>query len=403
MIAVLAVIESSMHVLMISLDTSLATSPDGDSAQRHLEYAARAGKLTIVTYTSRLPLREGQKGVIRSSPQLTIIPTNSPGRLTYAVDAYRLGSQIRPVDLITTQDPFVTGLVGVWLRRKLRAPLLVQNHSHYFGNPAWLNERPVRYRLFRLLGRWVLRRADMYRTVNQREREAYLAMGGAPERVAVLPVMTASEAFSAPVAARRRLALRERLGLRDDHQVILWVGRPIKTKRLPLLLQVFRRVAEQEPGAHLLLVGDMAQSPDDLPGLARRLGVAEKVVMAGPVARDELPVYYGLADVFAITSAYEGMPRVLGEAAAAGRAVVGMDGAAGVAEFIESGVNGCLCPDGDVECMASQILQLLRDQAFAARLGAAARDKALEHYNAARNAEAVVALWEKAVQMGMRR
>jgi glycosyltransferase involved in cell wall biosynthesis len=391
-----------MHVLMISLDTTLATRPDGDSTKRHLEYAALAGKLTIVTYTPRLPLREGQDGVIRSSPQLTIIPTNCRSRLIYALDAYRLGSRIGEIDLITTQDPFVTGMVGIWLRRKLGAPLLVQNHSHYFDNPAWLNERPLRYRLFSLLGRWVLRRADMYRTVNQREREAYLAMGGAPERVAVLPVMTASEAFAAPVATRQRLRLRARLGLRNDHKVVLWVGRPIKTKRVPLLLQVFKRVVEQEPAARLLLVGDMSQSPDDLPALTRQLGVADKVIMAGQVARDELPIYYALSDVFAMTSAYEGMPRVLGEAAAAGRAIVGMDGAAGVAEFIEGGVNGCLCPDGDVECMASRILELLHDPQLAMRLGEAARRKALEHYNAAHNAEAVVALWEQAVKMGMK-
>ena len=118
-----------MRVLMISLDKSLATNPEGDATQRHLEYAERAGKLTIITYSSRLPLREGQDGVVRSSPHLTIIPTNSRSRLTYLLDAYRLGSNTGEVDLITTQDPFVTGLVGVWLRRKLRAPLLVQNHS----------------------------------------------------------------------------------------------------------------------------------------------------------------------------------------------------------------------------------------------------------------------------------
>jgi glycosyltransferase involved in cell wall biosynthesis len=79
-----------------------------------------------------------------------------------------------------------------------------------------------------------------------------------------------------------------------------------------------------------------------------------------------------------------------------------MDGAAGVAEFIDSGVNGCLCPDGDIACMASRILEILADQQLADRLGAAAQSKALEHFNAARNADAVVALWEKTVEMGMR-
>ena len=238
----------------------------------------------------------------------------------------------------------------------------------------------------------------MYRTVNQRECEAYLAMGGAPERVAVLPVMTASEKFAAPVSARLLLVLRDRLGLHLFHQVVLWVGRPIRTKRLPLLLQVFKHVADEEEVARLLLVGDMAQSAEDVSALARELGIADKVILAGRVAHDELPAYYHLAQVFAITSAYEGMPRVLGEAAAAGLPIIGMDSAAGVAEFIEDGVNGYLC--GDVGCMASSILKLLRDAELAHRIGTSAREIALTRYNAANNAQAVLALWEQAVQLG---
>ncbi len=388
---------------MISLDRSLATKPEGDAVQRHLEYAARAGKLTIVTYSPRLPLRAGQDGTIHASPHLTIIPTNSRSRLTYALDVYRLAQRVEAVDLITTQDPFITGLVGVWLRRRLRVPLLVQNHSHFFGNKAWLDERPLRYRLFTLLGKFVLRRADMYRTVNQRECEAYLAMGGSPERVAVLPVKTASEQFAQDAPWGQKLAKRKQLRLEPHHKIVLWVGRPVKTKRLPMLFQVFKRVAEQLPDARLMLVGDLSLSDDDLPALAAQLGITEKVIMAGLVAHDELPVYYWLSNVFAITSAYEGMPRVLGEAAAAGRPIVGMDGAAGVAEFIEDGVTGYKCADGDVEGMAARIVELLRDEALAARMGQSAQEQALEQYNAAHNAEAVVALWEKTVQMGMRR
>jgi len=330
-----------------------------------------------------------------------VIPINS--RLTYALDAIRLARQIGAVDLITTQDPFITGLVGLWLRRQRRAPLLVQNHSHFFGNKAWLDERPLRYRLFTLLGKFVLRRADMYRTVNQRECEAYLAMGGSPERVAVLPIKTASEQFAEAVPPDRLEAKRKQLGIEPHHKVVLWVGRPVKTKRVPLLFQVFRRVAEQMPDARLLLVGDLSLSEDDLPALITQLGIADKVIMAGQVAHDELPAYYWLSHVFAITSAYEGMPRVLGEAAVTGRPIVGMDSAAGVAEFIEDSVTGYKCADGDVEGMAARILELLRDEAQAARMGQAARTRALAQYNAAHNAEAVVALWEKTVQMGMRR
>jgi 1,2-diacylglycerol 3-alpha-glucosyltransferase len=218
----------------------------------------------------------------------------------------------------------------------------------------------------------------------------------------VLPVMTASEKFAAPVAANMLQKIRDSLGLQPQHKVIVWVGRPIKTKRVPLMLQVFKQVVEQAPDARLLLVGDMALSPDDIPALSRELGIADKVILVGKVVHSDLPAYYHLAQVFAITSAYEGMPRVLGEAAAAGLPMVGMDSAAGVAEFIQDGANGYVCRDGDVQGMAEQLLKLLLNAELSRRLGVAARDLALTRYNAANNADAVVALWQKTVQLGIR-
>ena len=46
----------------------------------------------------------------------------------------------------------LTGLIGWWLRGRLNAPLLVQNHSFFFGNPAWLRERPVINTLLHQIG-----------------------------------------------------------------------------------------------------------------------------------------------------------------------------------------------------------------------------------------------------------
>lgn len=388
-----------MHVLMISLDTSLVTQGEGDARKRHLEYAERAGRLTIVTYTPA-----GNGGEVRLSRQLTLVPTNSHSRLTFALDAYRLAAQImarQPADLITTQDPFLTGLIGLWLRGRFRVPLLVQNHSHFFENRAWLNERPLRYRFFNLLGKFIVRRADMYRTVNSQEQRTYLSMGGQPDRVAVLPVATASERFAHPPEAAALDALRRKLGIEAHHKVILWVGRPIKIKRVPVLLRVFFQIAAQMPDARLMLIGDMASASENLPVLMDKLHIRDKVVMPGMVRHAELPAYYALAKVYAHTSSYEGMPRVLAEAASAGLPLVGMS-CAGVDEVIHDGENGYLLDDMDIDGMAARILELLNQPDTAHRLGEKAQHMALAQYNAVHNAENVTALWERAVALGMR-
>lgn len=386
-----------MRVLMISLDTALATQPTGDSRRRHLGYAELAGHLTIVVYTPA-----GVGGEFAPSSSLLIYPTNSRHKLTFVVDSIRVASRaarMQPFDLIVTQDPFSTGLIGVWLRRRLRVPLLVQNHSFIFGNDAWLAEKPLRNTLLRALGAFVVRRADMYRTVNRKERENYLAAGGSRRRSIALPLGTASAEFAQPVDEVELAQLRASLGLLPIHRIVLWVGYPVAFKRLAVLFKVFRQVAEAEPNAHLLLIGDMSVAPQDLRALARDEGIADRVTMHGPVPHDQLPLYYALGDVYVHTSAYEGVPRVLFEASAAGLPLVGMD-AVGVDEVIEDGVNGYLAPSLDIDGMAGRIVALLGNPALAHQMGSAARSRAFERYDAGRYAEQWVGVWRKAVEMG---
>jgi len=388
-----------IHVLMISLDTTLATQPESDARRRHLAYAERAGRLTIVTYTP-----SGVGAAIHPSPELTILPTNSRSQLTFVADALRQANHVlrtEKIDLITTQDPFLTGLLGVWLRRRFRVPLLVQNHSYYFGNDAWIAENPLRNSLLRQIARFTVMQADMYRTVNRRERANYLAMGGSHRRSIALPLGTASKAFAQPIEEKDLAALRSGLGLLPIHKVVLWVGYPHVVKRLPLLFKVFRRVAADEPNAQLVLIGDMTCSPQDLHVLARDEGIADRVIMHGPVVHDKLPLYYALGDVYVHTSAYEGMPRVLFEASAAGLPLVGMS-AVGVEEVIEDGVNGYLAPDLDINGMAGRIVSLLRNPAQAHQMGREAQTMAFDRYEASQYVESWVSVWERAVELGMK-
>jgi glycosyltransferase involved in cell wall biosynthesis len=388
-----------IHVLMFSLDTALVTQPEGDSRRRHLHYAELAGRLTVIVHTP-----PGAGELLQPSETLTIIPTNSRHKLIFPFDALRLARQTLQeyrVDLIATQEPFLTGLVGVWLRGRWRIPLLVQNHSSFFSSGAWMAEKPLRNRLLAAVGGFVVRRADMYRTVNTRERDQFIAAGGMPERVVALPLGTASARFAEPPDPAERDALRAHLGLQPQHRVIIWVGYPTKAKRLPLLLSVFTRVAAADADARLLLVGDLGDAAGDLHARIRDLRLVDRVILPGAVVHNQLPLYYALGTVYAHTSAYEGMPRVLVEASAAGLPLVAIR-APGVEEVIEEGVNGYLVPEGALEQMAAQLVSLLHDPALARKLGANARKIAFERYDADAYAENWVGVWRKAVELGMR-
>jgi glycosyltransferase involved in cell wall biosynthesis len=183
--------------------------------------------------------------------------------------------------------------------------------------------------------------------------------------------------------------------------VVLWVGYPVGFKRVPLLFKVFKRVLARMPDARLVLIGDMARSPENLKVLVAQEDIAHRVIMPGFVRHEDLPIYYALGRVYAHTSAYEGLPRVLIEASAAGLPLVAMD-AVGVNELIENGVNGYLAPDMDVDGMAARIVSLLQDPIGAKAMGERAREIALKRYHADRYVDAWVEVWRRAIRLGQR-
>ncbi|MEL6271430.1 MAG: glycosyltransferase family 4 protein [Chloroflexota bacterium] len=384
---------------MISLDSRLATQPDSNSVHRHIEYADHAGKLTIVTYT-----KPGAGGPKHHSDNLTVIPTNSISRFTFVADALRLANRViaaEKPDLITTQDPFAAGLVGWIARNQSQVPVLVQNHCYFIDNDAWLAENPLRNHPFNALGKFVSSRADVYRTVNEHERDTFLSRGGNAERVFTYPLGTASDAFINPPPESDLIAAREKLGIKPHHKVIIWAGFPVAFKRIPLLLDVFHRIVALEPDARLLLVGDMSGSKDNLPAIIDRLGIVEQVIAPGFVPHAELPAYYGIADVYLMTSSYEGIPRVLMEASAAALPLVAFD-RVGVREVVNNGQNGYLLPEGDCDGMAERVVELLHDPEKARQFGETARRISAERFSATKNAENVIATWEQAISLGLK-
>jgi glycosyltransferase involved in cell wall biosynthesis len=140
-------------------------------------------------------------------------------------------------------------------------------------------------------------------------------------------------------------------------------------KRHDLLLRAFAQVRKQLQDAHLLIVG-AGPLLADLRRLAAELGVDRVTHFLG--YQSEPQRYLHLIDVFALTSASEGIPQALLEASAAGIPAVASH-VGGVPEVIEDGRTGLLFPNGDVEAFTCGILALLKDRERARRMGGAAR------------------------------
>jgi glycosyltransferase involved in cell wall biosynthesis len=154
-----------------------------------------------------------------------------------------------------------------------------------------------------------------------------------------------------------REGMAERWGIPVEAPLVGMVG-CLKPQKAPLdFVQVARRVGAGHPDCHFLLVGDGVLRPE-VEAAASSAGLAPRFHLPG--WRDDVDRILKSLDVLVHTSRWEGLPRVLPEALAAGVPVVAtrVDGAMDV---VRPGENGYLAEPGDVAEMATRTAELLAD------------------------------------------
>jgi GalNAc-alpha-(1->4)-GalNAc-alpha-(1->3)-diNAcBac-PP-undecaprenol alpha-1,4-N-acetyl-D-galactosaminyltransferase len=152
-------------------------------------------------------------------------------------------------------------------------------------------------------------------------------------------------------------------------KIVLMVGRLIKTKHQDKLIEMFARV--NLPEWKLIIVGydHLKQNNlEPLKKLARDLKVEQCVVFTGKLENTE--ELYLKSSVFAFTSSSEGFPNVIGEAMAAGLAVISFDCVSGPSEMITDGHDGFLIPLFNYEMFQSRLAQTMLDSELRASMGA---------------------------------
>jgi len=184
--------------------------------------------------------------------------------------------------------------------------------------------------------------------------------------------------------------LRLSLGL-GGKRVLAFIGRLVPHKGVDVLLSALRGLPSD---VHLVIVGRGPRLVD-LVGMARRMGVADRVHFCPYVSDDDLPRYLSLADVFAFPSQsrLEGFGLAVAEAMACGLPVVISD-MPGVREVIDDGVHGLLVEPLLAEDLAAKARVLLDDPERARRLGEAGRRRAEERYGLEKVTGQLIRLYE---------
>jgi glycosyltransferase involved in cell wall biosynthesis len=218
---------------------------------------------------------------------------------------------------------------------------------------------------------WILprlyRRADGIIAVSAGVADNLRLLRADPEhRIAVVPNGVALSRIDAKMAEPA-----DHPWLRsEDGPVLLAVGRLVKKKDYPTLLEALRLVRRTCP-ARLIILGEGPER-GRLEALASRLDVGAFVSMPG--FRGNAFAYLARASVYVLSSISEGMPSSLIEALACGCPVVSTDCPSGPSEILDNGRYGALVPVGNPPALAAAILETLSQPRNPARLRARAAE-----------------------------
>ncbi len=259
-------------------------------------------------------------------------------------------------DVVTTQDMYYLGLLGVYFSRRYHLGFEVQ----VLGIEKL---SPLRKRI----ALFVLRRAGVIRALSPRLRDRLIHEFGIPEeKITVVSIyvdahklgldvrtLTGDDARSYEELVK---SFRETYGAYFN---FLTVSRLVPIKQIELQLEALKNLTATDKNIRLHIVG---QGPHEgiLKERVRALALTDYVIFHGYQSGYALGAFYLECDCFLLTSDYEGWGMVIVEAATAGIPIIMTDvGCAG--ELIVDGESGLVIPVRNVDAIKVAMERVVRD------------------------------------------
>jgi glycosyltransferase involved in cell wall biosynthesis len=180
-------------------------------------------------------------------------------------------------------------------------------------------------------------------------------------------------------SVEQRQDLKEKLGVKEDHFVFVFVGRLVKDKGINELIEAFESLTKTQSKARLLLVGDYEHDLDPLEHTTLDVISKNEAIISVGFQYDVRP-YFAIANALVFPSYREGFPNVVMQAGAMELPCI-VSNINGCNEIINEGVNGTIIPVKNKDAIFDKMTLFLEDATYYRQLQANARKMILSRYD----------------------
>jgi GalNAc-alpha-(1->4)-GalNAc-alpha-(1->3)-diNAcBac-PP-undecaprenol alpha-1,4-N-acetyl-D-galactosaminyltransferase len=283
-----------------------------------------------------------QLGIIGDSPSLLTLLSTGWQRIGVLREAIMVSKPDAIISFLNTVN--VITLIATW---QLNIPVIVSEHIY----PGFTDVN----RVWQILMKLTYRRADFVTLLTESALEFYPAGKGYQSIVMPNPVLSPDLAIDP-----------ERLLV---NPMLIAIGRLQPQKGFDLLIRAFSQLRHKYPEWQLTILGE-GPIRGELEELRAQLQSIDSIHLPGQVKN--VNAYLRQADIFVLSSRFEGFPMSLCEAMACGVPVLATDCLSGPREIITDGVDGILVATEDIDALACGLDALMSDPVKRQQLAQAA-------------------------------
>lgn len=349
-------------ILSLSLDQNILDPQYSNAKDRQLEYASYFKHYIVIVLTTK-------KYSTLQVENALFIPTNSFTRWLYPLSALSIFVKLKrqySIDVITAQDPLITGLIAIIVKKLFHYPINLQLHSDFLIRPEPSSPTTLRNKFTNWLIAWELKQADSIRVLTKWQQEQLVKrLPTIKHKTFVSPIKVETDTFKATPSHKQR------------RKKLLMIGRLSAEKNQILGIQAFKQLLSEFPDLTLTLIGTGPEEAN-LKCMVKQLKLQQSIIFLGNATKEAVAKQLKQTDVLLLPSLYEGYGLVIIEAMAAGIPIVATKAGS---TLIKHNQTGLVSSSWKIEDFAASIRQLLNDPDKSYQLALNAQKELLSTYD----------------------